>query len=76
MDSALSWYGLYTKTLKCHGFDFNKYDRCTANIIIDGKQCTIDWYFYDNKVLHFDDEVNTKIIETMTKYWDELTVTR
>ena len=41
-----------------------------------GNNCTIAWYYYDNKVLHIDEEVNTKIIETIAEHFGELTVIR
>ena len=62
------------KTLKAHEFAVNPYGRCIVNIIIDRNQCTVYWYFDDNKLLHFDEEVNTKIIDTTSKHVDELTV--
>ena len=43
------------------------YDRCMVNNIIDGNQCTIYWYVDDNKVLHIDEEVDTKIVETIAE---------
>ena len=68
MDSELLYYDLYSNTLKSHGFAFNPYDVCIANSTINGKQCTISWYVDDNKVLHIDEEVNTKIIETISEH--------
>ena len=76
MESALLLYDLYAKTLKPQGFVVNPYDRWISNITIDGKQCTIAWYVYDNKVLHIDKHVNTRIIEAIEGYFGELTVSR
>jgi len=41
IESALLWYELFTTTLARLGFKLNPYDRCLANKVIDGKQCTI-----------------------------------
>ena len=38
---ALLWYNLYPNTLKGMGFEINPYDKCIANKIINGNQCTI-----------------------------------
>ena len=60
-------FNLYTKYFKYHGFTVNPYYICTPNSIIDGKQCTIAWYVDDNKLLHIDEEMNLKIIETISQ---------
>ena len=41
MQSAILWYDTFKGCLEGMGFKVNKYDRCVANKIIDGKQCTI-----------------------------------
>ena len=41
LKSALLWYNLYSSTLIKMGFKINDYDRCIANKMINGKQCTI-----------------------------------
>ena len=57
IQSSLLWYELYSKTLKDMGFVINEYDRCVANKMIKGNQCTICWYVDDNKVSHMSDDV-------------------
>ena len=64
------------KNLKYHGLTVNPYDRCIAKIIIYGNQCTIAYYVDYNKVLHIDEEVNNKIIDTLDKHFGKITVTR
>ena len=76
IESALRWYELYSETLHKEGFEINPYDRCVANKVINGKQCTIVWYVDDNKVSHVDPVVVTKIIDLMKKHFGDLTVTR
>lgn len=39
--SALRWYELFTRTLCGMGLELNPYDRCVANKMIDGSQCTV-----------------------------------
>ncbi len=58
------------------GFEINPYDRCVANKMIDGKQCTILWYVDDNKVSHMDPKVNTDIIDKISEHFGDLTIVR
>ena len=76
IESALRWYELYSETLSKEGFVINPYDKCVANKIINGKQCTIVWYVDDNKISHEDPKVVTEIIDLMKKHFGDLTVTR
>ena len=76
IESALMWYKLYAETLEKEGFVINPYDRCVANKIINGKQCTIVWYVDDNKVSHEDPNVVDEVIELMKTHFGDLTVTR
>ena len=66
IESLLRWYELYSETLMKEVFKINPYDRCVANKIINGKQCTILWCVDDNKVSHIDDKVVTDVIDLMT----------
>ena len=63
VQSALLWYELFSSTLVNMGFEINPYDRCVANKVIKGKQCTIAWYVDDNIVTHEDPEVVTEVID-------------
>ena len=76
LESALIWYDLYSSTLAKHGFELNPYDRCVCNKLIKGKQCTIVFYVDDNKISHLDSNVVTDVIDIISKYFGELTVTR
>ena len=76
MESALMCYDLHFKPLKLHGFLINTYDRCIENSTIQDKQCTIVWYVDDKKVSNVDEEVNTKVIETISYHFGNLTVSR
>ena len=54
IESALRWYDRFSSTLTDMGFKINPYDKCTANKVINGSQCTVCWYVGDNKVSHVD----------------------
>ena len=58
------------------GFKLNPYDKCVANKIINGKQCTIAWYVDDNKISHVDSRVVTGIIKAIEKRFGKMSVTR
>ena len=76
IESALLWYELYVKTLKGMGFKLNPYDRCVANKVIHGKQCTIAWYVDDNKLSHDDPRVVTEVLEAVKEHFGELVISR
>ena len=76
IESTLLWYKLYTETLKSLGFVLNPYDKCVANKIIKGSQCTIAWYVDDNKILHLSAKVVTLIIKVIEKKFGKLEMSR
>ena len=47
IESAMLWYNLFSSTLQEEGWSINEYDRCVANKIINGKQCTLVWHVDD-----------------------------
>jgi hypothetical protein len=60
--------------MKGMGFEINPCDKCTANKIIDGHQCTICWYVGDNKLSHKDPKVVTMILDKIKKHFGELVI--
>ena len=62
IESALLWYNPYKDKLEKEGFVLNTYAKCTANKMINGKQCTIQWYVDDNKVTHASEDVIIGVI--------------
>ena len=76
LESALLWYDLYSSTLQKLGFILNDYDKCVANKIINGKQCTVVFNVDDNKISHADPEVVTSVINDISKHFGKLTVSR
>ena len=63
IESALLWYKLYSEMLKGMVFVINPYDRCVANKMMNGKQCTIVWYIDEKKLSHVDPNVVIEILE-------------
>ena len=63
IESALLWYKLYSEMLKGMVFVIYPYDRCVANKMMNGKQCTIVWYIDEKKLPHVDPNVVTEILE-------------
>jgi hypothetical protein len=76
IESALLWYNLFANTLQEMGFEINPYDRCVANKMINGKQCTIAWYVDDNKLSHISKDVVTEILEKVKEHFGELVISR
>ena len=70
------WYNIYMYNMEKEGFVFNPYGKCTANKMINGKQCTIQWYADDNKVTHVSEDVITRVIDITKKSFGELVVSR
>ena len=76
IESAMLWYKFYAETLEGMGFEINPYDRCVANKMINGKQCTIVWYVDDNKLSHEDPNVVTEVLEEIKKHFGDITISR
>jgi hypothetical protein len=58
------------------GFALNKYDKCVATKMINGKQCTIILYLDDLKILHVNMGVLDSIIDSLEeKYGKEAPLT-
>ena len=76
IESALLWHRLYTEVLEKEGFELNPYDRCVANKVINGKQCTLAWYVDDNILSHSDPKVVDQILRTIESYFPGLVIER
>lgn len=76
IESALLWFNLYSNTLQKLGFEINPYDRCVANKMINGKQCTVVWYVDDNKISHMDQAVLDDLIKTLKDHFGDLKVVK
>jgi hypothetical protein len=49
------------------GFEFNPYDKCVVNKVIDGRQCTIIWHVDDLMLAHVSQEVLDHIVSDLSK---------
>ena len=76
MQSAIRWYDTFKGCLEEMGFKVNKHDRCVANMMICGKQCTICWYVDDTKISHMDPKVVDQVINSIEQRFGKMTVTR
>jgi Reverse transcriptase (RNA-dependent DNA polymerase) len=61
MVASLLYYKKFSKSLISYGFEFNPYDPCVANKMIDGSQMTICFHVDDCKLSH----VNPKVMDDM-----------
>ena len=57
------------------GFVINPYDRCVANKMVNGKQCTIVWYVDDAKVSHSEETVVRSVISDIEKHFGKMEAT-
>ena len=57
--AALLWYKTLRKDLKNIGFDFNPYDPCVCNQIINGNQHTVRFHMDNLMSSHKHEKVNT-----------------
>ena len=74
--SALLWQTLYTEVLENEGFELNPYDKCVANKLINGDQCTLAWYVDDNLLSHRDPKVVDEVLGVIESYFPKLVVER
>jgi Reverse transcriptase (RNA-dependent DNA polymerase) len=65
--AALLFWRDLAKTLESYGFVINPYNRCVANIMIDGSQCTVVWHMDNLKISHKDPEVVSMVIRALDK---------
>ena len=75
MQSAILWYDTFKGCIEELGFEINKHDKCVANMMVDGKQCTICWYIDDTKISHVDPKVVDQIISKIEDRFGKMTVT-
>jgi len=65
LQAALLFWKSYSNTLQEWGFKINDYDRCMANKMINGKQCTIIRHVHDLKISHKDKAVVDDILKKL-----------
>ena len=74
LQAAKLFWELFSKYLVDElGFTINPHDKCVANKIINGKQCTIIWHVDDAKISHVEQRVVDDIIESLQKRFGQET---
>jgi hypothetical protein len=73
--ASLLLYKKLRATLESFGFEFNPYDPCVGNKVLDGKQMTICIHVDDCKVSHVDSKAVDEMIEWLRDdyevIWDD-----
>ena len=69
IESSLRWHELHSDTLMKEGFKINPHDKCVANKIINGKQCSIVWHIDDNKASHVGNKLVAEVIDYEGSFW-------
>ena len=69
IEAAMLWYDMFKRSLEKMGFVINPYDRCVANAIIEGSQCTIVWYVDDCKISHLKKSMLVKITDELQRLY-------
>lgn len=67
--ASLLWYKKFRKDLETIGFEFNPYDPCVANRIVNGKQQTIRFHVDDILSSHVNPKVNDKFLKWLNKHY-------
>ena len=77
--AALVWYKKFKADLQSMGFEFNPYDACVANRMVNGKQQTIRFHVDDLMSSHVDPQVNDMFYKELKERYGkfkEVTVKR
>jgi hypothetical protein len=67
--AALLWYRKFKADLEGTGFEFNPYDPCVANKMVDGKQHTVRFHVDDLMSSHVDPKVNDEFHKWLNKMY-------
>ena len=67
LQSSLLWYAKFRADLEKEGFEFNAYDPCVANRMINGEQHTIRYHVDDVLSSHMHPEVNDEFLKWLNK---------
>jgi hypothetical protein len=77
--AALLWYTEFRGDLEGKGYEFNPYDPCVANKIIEKRQHTVRFHVDDLMCSHMDAKVNDDFVKWLNKLYGnhgKVTVTR
>jgi hypothetical protein len=70
MIASLLYYRKFRASLESIGFEFNPYDPCVANKMIDGKQMTVCFHVDDCKISHVDSKAVDKMIDWLKENYE------
>ena len=70
--AALLWYAKFRKDLEQIGFEFNPYDPCVCNKIVEHKQHTVRMHVDDIMASHVNPKINTEMVDWMNQKYGEL----
>ena len=74
IEAALQWYKLFTEVLQKKGFKLNPYDKCIANKMINGNQCSVAWHVDDCMASHKEQHVLEYLGKIMIKHFGEMDI--
>jgi hypothetical protein len=69
--AALLWYTVFKKDLEGRGYEFNPYDPCVANKLINTKRHTIRFHVDDLMCSHMDPKVNDELEKWLNKMYGD-----
>jgi len=69
LQAALLWYKKFRSGLESIGYEFNPYDPCVANKMIDGKQHSIRFHVEDIMASHFSSLVNNEFADWLNSMY-------
>jgi hypothetical protein len=67
--ASLLWYKQFRGDLEKLGFEFNPYDPCVANRMVNGKQHTVRFHVDDLMSSHVDPKVNDEFLIWLNKMY-------
>ena len=70
MVASLLYYRKFRASLESIGFEFNPYDPCVANKMINGRQMTICFHVDDCKTSHVESTAVGKMIEWLKEHYE------
>ena len=65
--AALLWYKQFRSDLETIGFEFNPYDPCVANRMVNGKKHTMRFHVDDLMSSHMEAKVNDQFLVWLNK---------
>ena len=61
----------FKENIERAGFAINPHDRCVANKMVNGEQCTMPWHVDDFKASHMEDEVPDELADCLRESCDD-----